>query len=69
MLKERDIEVQYNKDVTTFRVKMNYNFPKKEREKKNLGLQTMFINKILMETRFIIFPIEKMGQVLFLYTM
>ncbi len=25
----------------------------------------MFTNKMFMETRFIIFPIEKMGQILF----
>jgi hypothetical protein len=61
------LKSQYNKDVIIFCVKVNYNFPKKKRGKKNLRFQIMFTNKMLMETRFIIFPSKKMGNVLFFY--
>jgi len=56
------LKSQYKRDVITFRVKVNYKFPKKKRGKKNLKLQTMFTNKMFMETRFIIFPTKKKGK-------
>jgi hypothetical protein len=56
------LKSQYNKDATTFHVKVNYNFPKKKRDLNFKALNNVLLTKCLWKQGLLFFQLRKWGK-------